>query len=449
MSEFLGSAWWLLVTLGILITFHEFGHFWVARRCGVKVLRFSVGFGKPIWSRMGKDGVEYAIGTIPLGGYVKFLDAREADRPELIAHQPGEYNAAPVWQRMAIAAAGPAFNIAFTVLAFWAMFVVGRPDFPPVIGTPHGLAAQAGFVTGDRVVAVDGERVDSMSSMINGILQPAMTRTDAAFDVIDTRGDAKTRTLPLSSLPADLTNSEKVYEAIGLHPHVEPIIGGLAKDMPAARAGMQVGDRIVRIGATTITDFDDIPAAIAKQAADNPRLHIGLERNHAALTLDVDAEQREVDGSKKWQIGIAPARATLNAIEHYGPLQAIPAAFHETWKTARATLGMIASMLTGAASAKNLSSVITIAQAANESAHMGLGWFLSFLALISLSLGILNLLPIPILDGGHLLYYLIELVKGSPLSDRTVIAGQYVGVAVLVALMSLAFYNDILRLVAG
>src|SRR6266404_1883108 len=166
MSEVFGSIWWLLVTLGLLVTFHEFGHYWVARRFGVRVLRFSIGFGKPIWSRVARDGVEYAIGAIPLGGYVKFLDAREADNPELAARQPGEYSSAPVWQRMAIAAAGPVFNILFTVVAFWAMFVVGRPDFQPVIGAPQGLAAEAVVKSGDRLTAVGGESVDSISNAI-------------------------------------------------------------------------------------------------------------------------------------------------------------------------------------------------------------------------------------------------------------------------------------------
>ena len=202
MSEFFGSAWWLLVTLGILVTFHEFGHYWVARRCGVKVLRFSVGFGKALWSRRGRDGTEYAIGAIPLGGYVKFLDAREADNPELAKNQPGEYSSAPVWQRIAIAAAGPAFNIAFTIFAFWAMFVIGRPDLQPVIGTPHGLAAEAGFKSGDRLTAVGGESVESWSNAMMGVAQSAMLHQDVAIDVIDAQGTAMTRRLPLASLPA-------------------------------------------------------------------------------------------------------------------------------------------------------------------------------------------------------------------------------------------------------
>jgi regulator of sigma E protease len=448
MSEFLGSAWWLLVTLGILVTFHEFGHFWVARRCGVKVLRFSIGFGKPLWSRRGRDGVEYAIGAIPLGGYVKFLDAREADKPELIAHEPGEYNAAPVWQRMAIAIAGPLFNIAFTVFAFWAMFVVGRPDFQPVIGATQGLAAQAGLQAGDRIVAVDGDRVDSWSAAIMSIAQAAVQRQDAAVTISDKYGQTQQHTIALSQLPHGVADDDKTFVAIGLQLQPPPAVVGVLPEGPAKNAGLRAGDRIVSVNDQPVGSFVDLVKVVPEQAQKDPNLHLTVARGNDTLAFDVLAEQKAGDGKPRWMIGVGPAD-NHDAVEHYGPLQAVPAALRETWKQSRNTFALIGSMLSGAASAKNLSSVISIAQVANASAHMGLAWFLSFLAVISLSLGILNLLPIPILDGGHLLYYLIELVKGSPLSERTLIAGQYVGMAVLAALMSLAFYNDILRLIAG
>ncbi len=450
MSEFFGSAWWLLVTLGILVTFHEFGHYWVARRCGVKVLRFSVGFGKPLWSRIGRDGVEYAIGAIPLGGYVKFLDAREADRPDLVLGQPGEYSAAPVWRRIAIAAAGPAFNIAFTIIAFWAMFVIGRPDMQPVIGEPAGLAAQAGFKTGDRFTSVGGEQVGSLSNAMLEVAQAAMLHQDVAISVIDAQGNAHDRVLPLSKLPPDAIDNSKTFDAIGLTQQAMPAeIALVSPDSPAASAGMLPGDRIVRVNDVAIANWNDLTRTIGAQAAKNPHLQVVVRRGNDDLPLDLIARKSSDDGAARWMIGIGGQSRGSDAIEHYGPLQAVPAALRETWKTTRMTLGMIGSMLTGQASTKNLSSVITIAQVANDSAHQGLAWFLSFLAVISLSLGILNLLPIPILDGGHLLYYFIELVKGKPLSERALIAGQYVGLALLVTLMSLAFYNDIVRIVAS
>jgi regulator of sigma E protease len=448
MSEFFGSAWWLLVTLGILVTFHEFGHFWVARRCGVKVLRFSVGFGKPLWSRFGRDGVEYAIGAIPLGGYVKFLDAREADDPEAASRQPGEFSSAPVWRRIAIAAAGPVFNIGFTVLAFWAMFVIGRPDLPPVIGAPTGLAAEAGFHAGDRLTAVGGEKVDSLSNAMLEVAQAAMLHQDVSVAVVDAQGKAGNHLLPLSKLPGEAADS-KTFEAIGLVPQIpDAVVGTVVADSPAEHAGMLPGDRILRINDTPVANWSDLTHAVGTEAAKNPHLSVLVHRGGTDIPLDLTAARGTDANSPPWMIGIGRQSRTT-ALEHYGPLQAVPAAFRETWKTTRNTLGMIGSMLTGQASTKNLSSVITIARVANESAQQGVAWFLSFLAVISLSLGILNLLPIPILDGGHLLYYFIELVKGRPLSERTLIAGQYVGLALLVTLMSLAFYNDIVRIVAS
>jgi regulator of sigma E protease len=450
MSEIVGSVWWLLVTLGILVTFHEFGHYWVARRCGVRVLRFSIGFGKPIWSRIGRDGVEYAIGAIPLGGYVKFLDAREAEQPEQVSGQPGEYSAAPVWRRIAIAAAGPAFNIAFTVVAFWAMFVVGRPDMQPVIGEPAGLAAQAGFKSGDRFTVVGGEKVDSLSNALLEVAEAAMLRRDVAISVLDAQGNARERVLPLSKLPADSVDNSKTFDAIGLVAQAPPaLVASVVADSPAAHSGVLPGDRIVRINDVAIADWNDLTRTVGAQAAKNPHLHVIVRRGSSDVPLDLTAQQSSEAGTPKWMIGISGQGRVRDAIERYGPIQAVPAALRETWKTTRKTLGMIGSMLTGQASTKNLSSVITIAQVANDSAQQGLAWFLSFLAVISLSLGILNLLPIPILDGGHLLYYFIELIKGSPLSERALVAGQYIGLALLVTLMSLAFYNDIARIVAS
>ena len=447
MSDFFGSVWWFLVTLGVLVTFHEFGHFWVARRFGVRVLRFSVGFGKPLWSRKGRDGVEYAIGAIPLGGYVKFLDAREADNPEYVAQQSGEFNAAPVWQRMAIAAAGPAFNILFTLIAFWAMFMLGRPDYPPVVGTPTGLAAQAGFATGDRIVAVNGEPVDSFSAVEVEIFQSAILHQDAEVDVSDAQGQPHRRKLALSTLPGE-ANQEPSFDAIGLLPKAPDAVIGSVVPGPAARAGLHEGDRVLRINDTPIDSFADLTKAIPLEAQKDPHLRVQIERAGSTLLLDITAESQKIDGQSPWRIGVGLADPRT-AVERYDPWHAIPAAFRETWKQTKSTVHLIYSMLAGQVSAKNLSGVIGIAQAANATAHLGLAWFLTFLAIVSLSLGILNLLPIPILDGGHLVYYLIELVKGKPLSERALIASQYVGLAMLVCLMSVAFYNDILRLVAS
>jgi regulator of sigma E protease len=280
------------------------------------------------------------------------------------------------------------------------------------------------------------------------VAQAAMQREDATLTVSDKQGQTQQHTLALSQLPHGVADDEKTYQAIGLALQPPAAVVGNLIDGPAKVAGLRAGDRIVSLNDQAVDSFADLVKLVPEQAQKNPKLHLVVARGNDTLGFDVVAEQKVADGKSHWMIGVGPAE-TRNAVEHYGPLQAVPAAFRETWKQTRNTFAMIASMITGAASAKNLSSVIAIAQVANASAHMGLAWFLSFLAVISLSLGILNLLPIPILDGGHLLYYLIELVKGSPLSERTLIAGQYVGMALLAALMSLAFYNDILRLVAG
>ncbi len=447
MSEVFGSIWWLLVTLGVLVTFHEFGHYWVARRFGVKVLRFSVGFGKPIWSRIGRDGTEYAIGAIPLGGYVKFLDARESDHPELVAREPGEFYSKPAWQRILISFAGPAFNILFTVAAFWAMFVIGRPDYQPIIDTPKGLAAEAGLQSGDRILAVGGESVDSFSRALIAITEDAALHRDTAIEVADAAGKTRTVTLALSKLPPGAPDSDAVFDQIGVNPVAPPVvIDSVSKDLPAARAGLQAGDRIVSINGVAVPNFNSFARTVADEAQKNPQLEIGVERDGKPLQIALTSEQQpDTDGKPKWILGIGTRGKPRDAIEHFGPLRAVPAAFAETWKQTRDTLGMIKSMLVGEASVKNLSSVISIAQVANASANQGVAWFLGFLAIISLSLGILNLMPIPILDGGHIVMYLVEWIKGSPVSERTLIAGQYVGLALLVTLMSLAFYNDIMR----
>ena len=449
MQEFFHSAWWLLVTLGLLVTFHEYGHFVVARAFGVKVLRFSVGFGKPLWSRYDRHGTEFAIAAIPLGGYVKMLDEREGDV------EPAElgkaFNRKPVSQRMAIVAAGPAFNFVFAFLAFWLMFLFGRPDYQPVIAAPTGIAAQSDFREGDRLIAVDGQAVDTWSGAITAIAQSALAHEDVRVNVETRDGGRSERMLRLSSLPQG-SAGDKLLDEVGLRlraPAIDPIAATIAPGSPAAAAGMKAGDRIVAINDQPITQYAQIGPLLQKLAEANPALSISVRRDGSVLDLPVTLAKRDPgDGEVRWILGIGAAAASgasHDATLRYGPIDAIPAAAQETWGAIRSTGIAIWKLLTGAISAKNVSGIITIAQVANTSAQMGVAWFLSFLALISLNLAILNLLPIPVLDGGHLLYYLVEWIKGSPVSERVQMAGQTIGLVLLVGLMGLAIYNDILR----
>ncbi len=450
MSEILGSVWWLIVTLGVLITFHEFGHFVVARRCGVKVQRFSIGFGKALWSRRDRHGTEFVIAAIPLGGYVKMLDEREGEvAPEELDQA---HNRKPVGQRMAISAAGPVFNLIFAVFAFWLVLVIGKADFLPIVAAPTGLAAAAGFEAGDRIVAVGNEKVDTWTGAMDAIVRRAIVGTPTDIAVETAAGADKVRKLALDRLTDRGDIEKSVLPEIGLElkgPLVPPIASKVRRGGPAATAGVEDGDRVVAINGQPVTDFAALGELIQKEAAKSPVLAFGVERGADHLDLSVTAAREDDGGGRqRWITGIeAPAGAGKpNAVRRYGPLEAVPAAFAETWQQSTRMLKLLGQIVTGAAPSKAISGIIGIGQAANTTAHMGVAWFLDFLAAVSLSLAIMNLLPIPILDGGHLLYYLIELVKGSPVSERAQVAGQYVGLMLLVALMGLAFYNDILRI---
>jgi regulator of sigma E protease len=447
MADILGSIWWLIVTLGLLVTFHEFGHFWVARRLGVKVLRFSIGFGRPLWQRVGKDGTEYVLAAIPLGGYVRMLDEREGDVPAALLDQ--SFNRKSVWTRMAIVAAGPLANIVFTVAAFWAMFVIGKPDFLPILDAPTKLAADAGFRAGDRLLAFDDERVGTSGEATLALVEAVIERRDVSVRVAAEDGSERTIDLPLSRLAQGLSEREALPE-VGLRwrsSRKPPEVTAVESGMPAANAGILPGDLIEAVNSRETPHSTALQEAIASEAAENPDLSLRVRRGGELLTLALRAELDQSDGRKRYRIGIALPDPRDTVLRH-GPLAAVPAAFAETWRTTTKTLEFLAHMVVGRASLENVAGPIGIARTANASAQFGLTWFINFLAILSLGIAILNLLPIPILDGGHLLYYLIELVKGSPVSENAMAAGQYVGLVLLAGLMGLAFYNDILGLVS-
>jgi regulator of sigma E protease len=457
MSEVFGSIWWLLVTLGLLITFHEFGHYWVARKLGVRVLRFSVGFGRPLWSRRGADGTEYVVAAFPLGGYVKMLDEREGEVPA--AERDAAFNRKPLGSRIAIVAAGPVFNLVFAVLAFWLMFLVGIPETRPLIGSVSGLAAEAGIEPGDAIVAVDDRDTRTWSHAILALIAHALDREAVEVTVENAGGERSRHRLDLAALPSDFSE-ENTLEAIGVEPWrlvVPAVVGTVTEGSPADLAGIRPGDRIVEIAGEEVDGWSWIGQHVQTHGRAGEPLPVTVERGGLEIRLEV-RPRKESSGwfSSRLILGVtneeisADQRAALERaaiVLRLGPLEGAAAAVKETWRLTGTTLGLLGRMVTGKASVKNLSGPISIAQFANTSAAAGLAQFLFFLGAISLSLGILNLLPIPVLDGGHLLYYLIELIKGSPVSEQAQIAGQYFGLIVLAGLMSLAFVNDILRLV--
>ena len=451
MNNFVGSVWWLIVSLGVLVTFHEFGHYWVARRCGVKVLRFSVGFGNALWSRMGRDGTEYMVAAIPLGGYVKMLDEREGDVAAV--DLPYAFNRQPVGKRIAIVIAGPLANLLLCVAMLWGMFVIGRPDYAPVLGNVEGIAASAGLERGDTVLAVGQRETPTWSEAALALATAAMDRADVDVRVHQANGATVERTLRLSSLPAGF-EQQRALQVLGLTPRhqlLPPRVGRIEPGAPAWGV-LAEGDFITAVDGQPVTSFDDIGPLVQQVGQRQAMVEVGRDGERLALEITPQrrTDPKHPERGSYWALGIGPATAPLPAYDaklRYGPVAAIPVALRETWKLTTDSLAMIGRLVSGRASVDNVSGPITIARYANASAQLGPAWFLNFLALLSLSLAIINLLPIPVLDGGHLLYYLIELVKGSPLSERAMAAGQYIGLALLAGLMGLAFYNDILQLV--
>ena len=441
MSGFLGAVFWFIVTLGVLVTFHEFGHFWVARRCGVQVLKFSVGFGRPLWSRIGRDGTRYQVAAIPLGGYVQFLDEREADVGPALRDRA--FNRQPVWRRIAIVLAGPMANLLLCVLLFWGAFLVGLPGTVPMVGKVQGVAEASGLRAGDRIVAVDGQPVATWDQLITPLALAAIDHRALELQVQDAAGTQARKVLRLDQLPADFDQANPLGAAglgIGVG-ELEPVVGRVLEDS-VAHGQLQPGDRILSLGGRAISRWTDIPEVV-RATAPGQALEIVALRDGRETRLSLTPRVLEVQGQRTLALGIAPAVAV--AERRFGAVAAIGAAWDETRKQTRETLAFLGRLVTGKASPKNVSGVIGIAQVANAEASLGFARLVAFMASLSLTLCIMNLLPIPVLDGGHLLFYLIELVSGRPVGERVLIAGQYAGLLVLAGLIGLAFYNDIVR----
>lgn len=438
MTEFAGSLFWYIVTIGLLVTFHEFGHFWVARRFGVKVHRFSIGFGRPLWSRFGRDGTEYVLAAIPLGGYVSMLDERAEEVPPEQLHSA--LNRKPVWQKIAVAAAGPVANVLMAVGVFWLMFMVGKPDFQPVLGEVGGLSAEAGLRAGMRVTAVDGHATNAWSEVAMGVYEAALYRRDVTLSVIEADGDRSEHRILLGTIGREVDDGE-IGQRVGFRRRQPAMVGLVSAGSAGELAGLKPGDLIQSVDGVAVTDFEHLRTVLQQQAVDG-KVDLGIRRDGDELLVSARPKRETEDGQTVFRLGIGPGTLP-DHVRRHGPIDAIGPALTETWTTATKSLQFLRDMVLGALSTRHLSGPVTIAQVANLSANEGLPWFLGFLGAVSLGLAILNLLPIPILDGGHILYYLIELIKGSPVSERTLVAGQYVGLAMLSGLIGLAFFNDI------
>jgi regulator of sigma E protease len=441
MSGFLGASFWFIVTLGVLVTFHEFGHYWVARRCGVKVLRFSIGFGRPLWSRVAADGTRYQIAMIPLGGYVQFLDEREGEVAPALADQA--FNRQPVLKRIAIVLAGPMANLVLCVALFWGAYMIGWPAAAPIIGPTEGIAAEAGLREGDRIVRVADQPTPSWNHAITPLALAAIDRRPLLITVQDAAGRESEKLLRLDRLGADFDQANPLG-ALGIGTAAGQESGLIGRVLPdsVAAGQLRAGDRIVEIDGQPIRRWTDIPAAVQAAAPGTP-LKIRAEREGRTVAIALTPRLASYEGKQVLQLGIAPRQEI--AVLKFGPLEAAGEAVRETRKQARETLGFLARLVTGKASSKNISGVIGIAQVAQAEANLGLSRLIALMASLSLTLCIMNLLPIPVLDGGHLLYYLIELVSGRPVGERVLIAGQYAGLLVLAGLIGLAFYNDLVR----
>jgi len=441
--------------IALLVVFHELGHYWVARRCDVKVLRFSVGFGKVIYSkRFAKSATEWVISAIPLGGYVKMVDEREG---EVLAEDlEFAFNRKPVWQRMAIVVAGPLANFLLAIVLYWVMFVHGVPGLKPLLGdiSPGSPAAVAQLHPGDAILSINGETIPSWQELRWRLLDLALQRAEASIEVRSANGSVALHDLDLSTLEAKDLDGD-FLEKLGLHlyqPVLLPIVGKLSEGDVAQRAGLEPGDRILRVNGVAISLWSEFVEVV--RAHPGQALQLGVQRRDLTLNISVVPQSVDESGIPIGKIGAAPQVdmaewQSLMVDVNYALPEALARSLHKTWETSVITLKMLGKMVMGEVSMKNLSGPITIADYAGQSAAMGFAAYLGFLALISISLGVLNLLPIPLLDGGHLLYYVAELIKGSPVSELAWEFGQKIGIAMLGTLMVFAIYNDINRLVSG
>jgi len=443
-----------VVVLAVLIVVHEFGHYLAARLCGVKVLRFSVGFGRVLWQRrLGLDQTEWAVSLFPLGGYVKMLDEREGDVAPAEAHRA--FNRQSVGRRSIIVAAGPFANFLLAMLLYWLVFMQGSLELLPVLGTPpQGTpAAMAAIANGEQVRTLDGQPVATWNDLRWMLLQKAVEQEIVELEVINERDEIAVRRLYLGAA-AEKGWEGDALEHLGINfyrPAFPPVIGRLVSGAPAERAGLLAGDRVLSLDGQVIATWHELVVFI-RDAADRT-VRVEFERGGQVDVIELQPEAIQERGRTVGKIGVAVADAhagrELRTFVSYGFFAAGAKAVAETWDKSVFTLVMMGKMLTGEVSWKNLSGPVTIADYAGQSARLGLDYYLKFMALVSISLGVLNLLPIPVLDGGHLMYHMIEVVRRRPLTERTMEIAQQIGISLLFVLMAFAFFNDLNRLFSG
>lgn len=437
-----------IVAISILVAVHEYGHYIVGRWCGMKVLRFSIGFGKPIWTRVGgADRTEYCLSAIPLGGYVKFLDEREGPVDE--ADRGRAFNHKPIPARIAVLLAGPLFNFLFAILAYWILFINGVPTVKPAVGpvTQGSYAAAAGLVYGDKILKVGDRDAVGWETALVTILDEMVSTGQIPMELQGKDGWVRTVIIDVGDDASRLTEPGMLFEGLGFRPWQPPaIIGSLDDTGPAGAGGIQEGDRVTSIADEPVFSFGDLQRIVA--ARPGQEVEIEVARNNVTETIRLTLGSREREGvtSGFLGVGINPPGSDFWYVRKYGPLTAINESLQRTWASTAFTMRMFGRMITGDVSIRNISGPINIAQFAGDSAARGINDFLNFLALVSISLGVINLMPIPILDGGQIVYQTVEMIKGSPLSEKSQLVGQQVGILALLLLMSFAFYNDIARL---